>query len=151
QTRIEMLYLTEKVRGRQTNAVNGNLEASEALQRMLAGTDLEFTFTPDFTFATVKTREEVEAGSAELPRRDMAKATVQTHSLDQPERLHDVFGDQPIEEVVVTGTLIRGVQDMTSPLEFVTKKEMKRTAYATVQDALQALPVNMGSTFNEAA
>src|SRR5262249_22447144 len=31
-----------------------------------------------------------------------------------------------------------------SPLEFVTKKDMKKTPYATVQDALQALPMNFG-------
>jgi len=150
QTRIEMLYRTDNVRGRETKAVIGTFEASDALAMMLAGTDLEFSFTPDFTFAAVKTHEEEQSGSAEPRRVDVAKASVQTDSLDQPARLRDLFGDQPIDEVIVTGTLIHGVQDMTSPLEFVTKRDLKKTPYATVQDALQALPVNMGSTFNEA-
>lgn len=150
QTRIEMLYLTEKVRGRQTNAVSGNLEAEEALERMLAGTDLQYSFTPDHSFATVKTRQESEPGSAEPPQVEAGDASTQSESYETPARLRGVFGDQPIDEVVVTGTLIRGVQDMTSPLEFVTKRDMRKTPYATVQDALQAVPVNMGSTFNEA-
>ncbi|MEJ0036702.1 MAG: TonB-dependent receptor [Gammaproteobacteria bacterium] len=150
QTPIEMLYLAEKVRGRRTNAVSGNLEASEALERMLEGTDLKYSFTADFSFATVKTREELQSGSDE-PRVDVATAsTRQMESRAQTESMRALFGDQKLEEVLVTGTLIRGVVDMTSPLEFVTKKELKKTPYATVQDALQALPVNMGSTFNEA-
>lgn len=149
QTRIEMLYLAEKVRGRQTKAVSGDLEASEALERMLAGTDLEYTFTPDFSFATVKTREEAQPGSAASPP-DVAMASTRLGSRDELQNMRELFGDQKLEEVVVTGTLIRGVLDMTSPLEFVTKKELSKAPYATVQDALQALPVNMGSTFNEA-
>jgi iron complex outermembrane recepter protein len=150
QTHIEMLYLTENVRGRQTHPVSGNLDASDALERMLAGTDLEYKFTPDFSFATVKAREESQSGTAEPPRRDIAKANTQLAPIDRTRDMHELFGDQDLQQVVVTGTLIRGVLDMTSPLEFVTKKEMKRTSYATVPDALQALPVNMGSTFNEA-
>lgn len=149
QTRIEMLYLTEKVRGRQTNAVSGNLEASEALEQMLSGTDLQYSFTPDFSFATVKTREEMQSGSAEAPRVEVAKASTQMESRDQTQSMKELFGDQKLEEVVVTGTLIRGVLDMTSPLEFVTRKDLRKTPYATVQDALRALPVNMGSSFNE--
>jgi len=144
QTRIEMLYLTEKVRGRQTNAVSGNLEASDALERMLAGTDLEFTFTPDFSFATVKTREETQSGSAEPPSVEVAKASTQVEAPARTQEATELFGNQNLEEVVVTGTLIRGVLDIMSPLEFVTKRDMKKTAYATVQDALQELPMNFG-------
>jgi iron complex outermembrane recepter protein len=150
QTHIEMLYLTEDVRGRRTNAVSGNLEASEALERMLGGTDLEFEFTPDFTFATVNSLQAREVGSAEPQRADAAKSTILMVSRDQTAPLRHLFGDLSIDEVVVTGSLIHGVLDMTSPLEFVTKRDMGKTAYATVQDALQALPVNMGSTLNEA-
>src|SRR6188768_1560995 len=51
QTHInEMLWRVDKVRGHRTNAVSGTFEVSEVLQRMLAGTNLEFEFTRDFTF-----------------------------------------------------------------------------------------------------
>ena len=50
-----------------------------------------------------------------------------------------------MDDVVVTGTYIHGVLDIMSPLVRVEKKEMKGTAYATVQDALQTLPINSGA------
>jgi outer membrane receptor for ferrienterochelin and colicin len=43
--------------------------------------------------------------------------------------------------VVVTGSLIRGVLDMMAPLMMVSHREMTQTGYASVQDALQALPL----------
>jgi hypothetical protein len=56
QSKIEMLYLTDTVRGTTTNAVAGDLEASEALERMLKGTSLEFSFDEDFSFVSINPR-----------------------------------------------------------------------------------------------
>src|SRR5690606_1926264 len=57
----------------------------------------------------------------------------------------NLLGDEKnLQEVVITGSLIRGVLDIMSPLQFVTTKEMKRAPYATVQDALRALPAVAG-------
>ncbi|HVX90870.1 MAG TPA: TonB-dependent receptor, partial [Candidatus Paceibacterota bacterium] len=58
-------------------------------------------------------------------------------------------GEQKLEEVVVTGTLMHGVLDIVSPLQFVTRNDMNRTSYATVQDALQALTVTGGGGVSE--
>ncbi len=141
QSKIEMLYLTDTVRGTTTNAVAGNLEASEALEQMLKGTSLEFSFDEDFSFVSINPRVQL-AGVAEHV--EVAAASTRAESHDQTEAMRYLFGDQKLEQVVVTGTLIRGVLDIMSPLEFVTKREMKKTGYATVQDALQTLPVSFG-------
>ncbi len=141
-----MLYLTEKVRGRQTNAVSGNLEASDALERMLAGTDLEFTFTPDFSFATVKTREETQSGSAEPPSVEVAKASTQwlKRSL-APRRLRERLRQSAHRtQVVVTGTLDSRRARYDVAVGVRERRDMKKSPYATVQDALQVLPMNFG-------
>ncbi|MEJ1965941.1 MAG: TonB-dependent receptor [Gammaproteobacteria bacterium] len=147
QTKIEMLYLAEHVRGRTTNPVHGDYEASDALAQMLYGTDLEFSFNPDYSFASVKPHAESQPGSAEHV--DVPNGSTRAESRDQTQAMREIFPEQKLEEVVVTGTLIRGVLDIMSPLEFVTRKDMKKTAYATVQDALQELPVNFGSKLSE--
>jgi outer membrane receptor protein involved in Fe transport len=143
QSRIEMLYLTDMVRGTKTNAVTGDLEASNALAQMLKGTGLEYSFEEDYSFVSITPRVREPMGSA-APIVAVTAATMsEVH--DQLRPLQDALGnDIKIAEVVVTGTLIHGVLDIVSPVEFVTKREMKKSAYATVQDALAALPVNFG-------
>jgi iron complex outermembrane receptor protein len=154
QSKIEMLYLTEKVRGLQTHAVSGDLDASDALMQMLEGTGLEFEFDSDYSFVSIKAaekqEEKLEAIGPATPLALVAESSARGNRRDSSGVLKQAFGaEQKLEEVVVTGTLIHGVLDIMSPLTFVTHREMKRTAYATVQDALQALPVNFGAAQSE--
>jgi iron complex outermembrane receptor protein len=147
QSKIEILYVVEIVQGQKTNAIVGNYDATEALALMLKGTDLEFAFKDDSSFAYLHLRKDSQAGSAEHVA--VAEASTLADSRGPTEAMREIFPEQKLEEVVITGTLIRGVQDIMSPLEVVTKREIKKTAYATVQDALQALPVNFGSGLSE--
>jgi iron complex outermembrane recepter protein len=144
QSKVELLYDADKLRGMRTNAVAGNLEASEALDIMLHGTGLQYSFDDDFSFVSIAPEETLpqQTGSAEHIEFPTA---VTLAKLRAETELRELYGPEPkLEEVVVTGTLIRGVLDIVSPTEFVTKREMKRSAYASVQDALQALPMNFG-------
>jgi iron complex outermembrane receptor protein len=56
-----------------------------------------------------------------------------------------------LAEVVVTGSLIRGVADGPSPVVTVTRDDIDRDGHATVAQALAALPQNFGGTANEGA
>jgi outer membrane receptor protein involved in Fe transport len=56
-----------------------------------------------------------------------------------------------VEEVVVTGTLLRGIIDGPSPVVVVNRDQIDRDGHATVAQALAALPQNFGGTANEAA
>ncbi len=56
QSKIEMLYLADSVRGTRTNAVSGELDATVALEQMLRGTSLEYTFEEDFSFVSIRPR-----------------------------------------------------------------------------------------------
>ena len=144
QTGMELLYLFERVEGIHTQAVSGTFEASEALDLMLAGTGLEYHFETDIA-AWVHPRSEHDvrqAGSAEPPN-----AIAGTPN-SRPQIVPPSSG-YGAGEMEVTGTYIRGVLDLMSPLQIITRKEMKRTAYATVQDALQTLPINFKGGLNE--
>lgn len=55
-----------------------------------------------------------------------------------------------VEDVVVTGSLIRGVTDGPSPVVVVSRDAIDRSGYASIAQALQALPQNFAGTANEA-
>ncbi len=144
QSNIEMLYSSDDVRGITTHALSGMLTVPEALRRMLEGTGLEISFESDYTFASLRPARKIRIGP-ETP--SGLAATTNTRELlgGRPDIPGQALAEEPkLEEVVVTGTLIHGVLDIMSPLQFVTRRDMKRTSYATVQDALRVLTLTSG-------
>lgn len=144
QSNIEMLYTSDDVRGVTTRAVAGQLTIPEALRRMLEGTGLEISFENNFTFASIQRPKKIDTGS-ETPLEIAAFANARTYAPNLPDATAAKFATEPkLAEIVVTGTLIHGVLDIMSPLTRMTRKDMKQSSYATVQDALQMLPMNSG-------
>lgn len=134
QSRVRVLYLADTVKGAQTQAISGELEASDALARMLQGTGLSYEFDGEYA-AVIKRGPDVAA----MPHADTTPESAgQGPSLPASTNTGD---PNKLEEVLVTGSLIHGVFDITSPLIPVDSTHMKRTGYATVQDALQSLPL----------
>jgi len=140
-------YGTDALAGITTNPVYGDFDAEEALAIMLKGTSLHFAI--EGNQLTVRLPMPEESGTAE-PGALVAEAAplAQGTGPDQPAQFRDRPLPEP-EQVVVTGTLIRGVIDVMSPLEVIGKRDMSKTPYATVQDAVQALVANAGSSIGE--
>jgi iron complex outermembrane receptor protein len=138
QAQVEILYASaDGVTGVRTRAVTGELEIATALKMMLEGTGFVFEF---------------ENPHSVLLRRDSAASDVMGEAGPAPrdrqpagELVLASLSPAPVQDVVVTGSLIRGVLDIMSPLTHVTKEEMKGTAHASVWDALQKLPLNSNS------
>lgn len=51
-----------------------------------------------------------------------------------------------LDEVVVTGTLLRGSADLASPVIRVDRDDLDRRGYATVAESISALPQNYGTS-----
>lgn len=136
QSQVRVLYLADAVKGVQTQAVSGELEVSDALAQMLQGTGLSYEFEGGYS-AVIKRATDVAAApyTATTPS---SRGEGPNIPVPPPS---DTGGQTKVEEVLVTGSLIHGVFDITSPLVAVDRKEMKRTGYATVQDAVQVLPL----------
>jgi outer membrane receptor protein involved in Fe transport len=146
QSPVKVLFVVAEVADKKTQAVQGVLQPDQALNQMLAGSGLRVLFS-DYGGPVVKPEEQfpdyappAAASSAPPPISDLIDALAPRS---------DEKGTMRVAEVVVTGSMIHGVLDITSPLMVVTQKEMKETAYATVQDVLQSLPLNAGSAQNE--
>ena len=149
QSRIEIFYASVgSVTGVKTQAVVGELEVSEALTRMLAGTGFTFEFENEHS-VLVKRAEGAEVLAEVSP------------AISRPQRLDDAHNrlstltpnpagqSQNLQEIVVTGSYLHGLRDIVSPLIIIGGREKKQAPYATVQDVLRALPSNLGGAPSE--
>ena len=111
----QILFSTGTVADRRSNAVKGQVEPEAALRLLLRGTGITFRVTADQTILA-------ELGAAPLDRTDGPQMQTLPRSQREQSRSSESFApgsrtaldllhaDALLDEVVVTGTLIRGVQ-----------------------------------------
>lgn len=110
----QIFYAGDLVEGVRTQGVNGALTPPQALDRLLAGTGLGWTQT--------------RSGVFYLRRRATDEtAVVPTAQLD---------------DVMVTGTLLRSSGDLASPVVMLDREALDRRGFATAAEALVDLPQN---------
>ncbi|WP_313553215.1 TonB-dependent receptor, partial [Brevundimonas sp.] len=123
QSGEQILYSTDLIAGRQSPGVTGSLNTDRALTALLEGTGLRARRTSPNTLVVFD---------------PSTRAAVSDEATE-------------IEDVIVTGSLIRGVADGPSPVVSVTRDQMDRQGRATVAQLLAALPQNFGGSANEGA
>jgi len=123
QSGQQILYPAALVAGRRSDGVSGSYLPETALAALLRNSGLTYRRTRPNVFVLVDPAERADTGVEET--------TV-------------------LDEVVVTGSLIRGARDGPSPVVTLTRDLIDRDGHATVAQALAALPQNFGGTANEA-
>lgn len=126
QSGEQILYDAELVADLTAPAVQGAFVVDDALRRLLAGSGLVSERTTRGVLIIRRIRQAGVEGEG--------RGVVTT-----------------VEDVVVTGSLIRGVADGASPVVVVSRDEIDRQGHASVAQALAALPQNFGGTGNEEA
>lgn len=132
QADIQVLYgynSSENIDAIRAAGVVGEFTVREALTRMLDGTGLQFRFTAANKIAVFRPTAD-QAGANPAAAQSFSGAF---------EAVSDL---QPIDEVRVTGTRLRGALDVVSPTVLVPRRELGRSTFATVQDALYTLPLS---------
>ncbi|QYC11446.1 TonB-dependent receptor [Brevundimonas nasdae] len=118
----KILYGAEVTTGRRTQGLRGRYTVDNGLVELLRGTGLSVRRARPDVWVVVDPHQ--TRTSAEAPT---------------------------LEEVVVTGSLIRGAGDGPSPVTVIRRDDMERAGHGTVAQALAALPQNFGGTGNEGA
>ncbi len=120
QAGLQIVFPYESVRGKRTPAVDGNYTTGEALNLLTKGLDLRVTTGADgvVTLAPL-------AGTSPGPGR---QSTLETAPL--------------LEEIVVTGTYIRGSHGVGTNVITVDREAIDRAGYATARDIIRSLPQN---------
>lgn len=152
----QLLYSTDLVAGRQAPKLDGRLSVDQALDRLLDGTGLVAQRVgPRMIVLRPRDapgRGPADAGSgAEAGAATPAEA-VATASGDQgPAAILD-SGSATVparDDIIVTGTHLRGGAAGSPPVERLTRDDLDRRGFASVAQALQALPGNFGGMANE--
>jgi iron complex outermembrane recepter protein len=162
---LQVIYGYEVVGDRRTAGADGDLTFDEALSQILAGTGLAFRYLDDKTVtilpaAAASAEPDNSADSSPIVPSGKAQRSFpgdfRVAQLDHPanpgdgslEPSEDTDRKLPqLEEVVVTGTHIRGAQTASTVIS-VTQEEMRNAGENTLTDVIRDLPQNSGGGEN---
>ena len=120
QANCNISFAPSLVAGLQAPAVKGEYSRGEALSILLTGTALKAVTVNDNTIQVVE-----RGAGTELDRKTAEK--------------------RDLEEIVVTGTHIRGISNRTNPVMVIDREQIERSGYASTQDLFRSLPQNFSS------
>ena len=149
QTGLQILYRSEdlSINGVTTPRIAGELSAQEALDRLLVNTGLKYEFINKHT-VRISAARPLSSIAAPGPQSRLAQAdSPSSHTIDNtnvPGSLSSTSEPDKtnLEEIVVTGTHIRGATDLASPVLVYTRTDIDQTGLGTVQAFIQSLPQN---------
>ena len=127
---IQLLYTPNVVAGLRSQGLAGEFTAREALERLLAGTGV---IAQESRPGVIVLRTGVVAA----PLASASAEVAATPSM--------------LDEVVVTGTHIRGAGQGASPMVMLDRDDLDRRGFATVADSLAPLPQNFAGLATPAA
>jgi iron complex outermembrane receptor protein len=132
QTGLQLLFDADSVGGKTTAPILGDYEPREAMEIMLKGSGLRFDFVNERTIAVSAAKAGVLTPSSFSTASDESAVTGPTLPGPEP-----VF---KLDEIVVTGTHIRGEVPVGSQLITIDREYIERSGYATIQDVFKTLP-----------
>lgn len=147
-----------------TNAVVGEYESAEALELLLEGTGLAAEHGERGIFIRRVPKREVggdieertppvaETNSLQFAQTLAAEAQA-TVAQNQTSRTTETDSGEdekkrPLEEIIVTGTNIRGIAPDSSPTRTYTREDIQISGAGTTQDFIQTLTENFGGGSN---
>lgn len=142
QTGVSIVFTSQMVEGRQAPAVNGRMTPQQAVAQLIAGADLELrqagervlVLRPRGPVFRTATSPDAAGNAAADP--DPAQAVAQAQ-------------EPTVVAEIVVGSHIRGVKDTASPVVELSRDDIDRGGYASVAEALTALPQAFGGTASE--
>src|SRR3984957_2670529 len=149
QTGLQILYRSEDLstNGITTPRIAGELSAQEALDRLLVNTGLKYEFINKHTVRISAARplsstpspdsqsRLAQADSPSSQHTDNTNVPTSASSTSEPDKTN-------LEEIVVTGTHIRGSTDLATPVLVYSRADIDQTGLGTVQAFIQSLPQN---------
>ena len=160
QARCNIFYEPSVVLGLSAPAINGDFVASDVLARLLKGTRLHAINVNDDTIEVFDGSPSARLDSSSSSVVHIAYAgtvgPTQTNPPSPPDSTASSVATAPgldskeLEEITVTGTNIRGVDNKTVPLLIFDRDAIDRSGYATTQDFIDSLPQNVKSGGNSA-
>ncbi|WP_129780740.1 TonB-dependent receptor [Peristeroidobacter soli] len=147
QTGVQVVTAGEDVSRLSTAGVSGKLSIAQALQLLLTGTELHFQVVGESTVAVLGRSDKkslLPVSGYKLDRiamtSDIDVSGASQSASGMPSRKQD-----GVEEIVVTGSNIRGAENHAAPVIRVERQDIERTGYASTQQLIQSLPQNFSN------
>lgn len=166
QADLNVYFDRSAVSGLKARALRAALTPKAAFARLLAGTRLAAVYVDNDTVRVVSKQQarELQKKVARPPHpvttRGVGKSAVSGHREDpQPIASSVQTGNdpgsgtstgkkahkEPLQEVVVTGTHLRGRAPPSTPIISITRRQIQQSGYQTVEQVMDALPENFAS------
>lgn len=156
QSDIQLVMASADVDGKEVEGVVGDLTHQEALVELLDNTGLEYRFVNDETVAIGVSDKGGDSDSKNLNPTPVLMAQNQasetragvskkaSDALEAPESRNGKAA-KALEEIIVTGTNIRGVENPTVPVLTFDKEDIDLSGASTMDDFLRTIPQNFAS------
>ncbi len=144
QSGLQLIYSPDTVAGRRASALKGRLSPSTALQRLLAGSDLRIRRV-NAKVVVIEPRRQLRNQLSGPPINTGADRRAVAGSRGT----EPASAPTEVEEIIVTGSNIRGQAPVGSHVRTIDREEIERNGYSTVADLLQGLPGNFGGMATE--
>lgn len=150
QSKRQLLYPSALVAGLKAPALAGRYTADEALQRLLAGTNITARQPSDNVVILSAGAAKAGGNGSHAPHAPDENVRPVRHRSDQPETVESPsVADNAETEIVVTGTHIRGADGGPSPIMILGRDDIDRQGDATVAQILAELPQNFEGMASE--
>jgi len=165
QSSRNISYEPSIVAGLQAPAIKGEFTIGDALSLLLKGTKLHAVNVDAKTIRILKKTNSAARGAAEVrdsgyvrgpdigtasqigPHSPFSSdSSPASESEDLSSNDTKMHGKNDLDEITVTGTHIRGTKDSPSPVLVFTRDDIDAAGANTIQQFLQSLPQNFGST-----
>ena len=159
---LEIFFAPELVDGKSSVALKGRYSPTEALDRLLRGTGLTFEVERDDLLIVRPIRSTAQGRSGDQSSNHSGGSQRRLAQVEQAERAsgageqagparrvadeRDDEGAFELEEMVVTGSHIRGVEPVGSELFVIDRNEIDRSGLVTIEQLVGTLPQNFGGT-----
>lgn len=159
QAGLQVVFPADVVAGTITAPVRGEFTPGAALRQMLKKTDLSFSFVNDRTVAIARNSSphtqvrrlasdsavsEADSGSSYASDSSVANATGGDSGLESQPGYRD-RANRILEEIVVTGTHLRGVEPSSSPLTIYDRTFIERSGASSIGELMRKIPQNLAS------
>jgi iron complex outermembrane recepter protein len=157
QAKCNISYEPSIVAGLEAPAISGELTARHVLAFLLKGTRLRAVNVNEDTIQILEKPRSTSRDATPAPNRyypngvahaqtDIpSSAGTSSDSREGAASEAEGYSDKYLQEIIVTGTHIRGTKDSPSPVQVYTRADIDATGLNTVQQFLQTLPQNFGS------
>jgi outer membrane receptor protein involved in Fe transport len=150
-TNTDVGFSATQVAGLLAPPLRANLTVDGALTRVLVGTGLRPKHLGDHTIVIAAIDASVVsphvlklADGSRQPMLAQSDASV-PRDVTNSESKVGVSPTDDLEEVIVTGTHIRGIDNKTNPIIVIDRDQIDRSGYSSTQDLFRSLPQNFTS------